>query len=229
MTALSAGAFAVSSFAAVNAYATNACLVCWAAGENTSWMCNLNPPTPTKDGTVLSASKQPTHEPVVWMSCYEQNFRNGFGAVTNTRCGEVPGNYTTYVPYSPNVNPVDPDDYIADNAFWFEGQSCQDLRDAGIIQDYVPLQATNVDLTATKNGSGADLTLTTSIDPNTATLLILRGEPRENGGTEIDVACEFPSGGGQYTCTDDPAADTYRAAEMEYDGSLIIYNEVNLQ
>jgi len=33
-------------------------------------------------------------------------------------------------------------------------------------------------------------------------------------------------GGSPYTCTDDVVADTYRAAEIEYDGSLIIYDEV---
>jgi len=89
-----------------------------------------------------------------------------------------------------------------------------------------PLLATDVSLTATLNGSGVDLTLTTDSEPNTAALLILRGDKLGNGGTEIDVACDFASGGSPYTCTDDSGADTYRAAEIEYDGSLIIYDEV---
>jgi len=88
------------------------------------------------------------------------------------------------------------------------------------------LLATGVKLTATKNGSGVDLTLTTTAEPNTAALLILRGNKLSNGGTEIDAACDFISGGSPYTCTDDVVADTYRAAEIEYDGSLIIYDEV---
>jgi hypothetical protein len=89
------------------------------------------------------------------------------------------------------------------------------------------LLATGVNLTATPNGTGGvDLELTTFAEPDTAALLILRGDLRENGGTEIDVACSFASGGSPYTCTDDVAADTYRAAEVEYDGSFIIYDEV---
>ncbi|MCK5524548.1 MAG: hypothetical protein KAI83_15565, partial [Thiomargarita sp.] len=66
-----------------------------------------------------------------------------------------------------------------------------------IIDDFewVPsLLATNVDLIATKNGTGVDLTLTTSAEPDTAALLILRGNKLSNGGTEIDVACHFASG-----------------------------------
>ncbi|MEK8022146.1 MAG: L-type lectin-domain containing protein [Candidatus Parabeggiatoa sp.] len=88
------------------------------------------------------------------------------------------------------------------------------------------LLATGVELTATKNGSGVDLTLTTTAEPDTAELLILRGDKLDNGGTKIDVACDFLSGGSPYTCTDDVVANTYRAAEIDYDGSLIIYDEV---
>ncbi len=89
------------------------------------------------------------------------------------------------------------------------------------------LLATGVELTATKNAAGGvDLTLTTTAEPGTAAMLILRGDQLGNGGTEIDVACSFASGGSPYTCTDAVAADTYRAAEIEYDGSLIIYGEV---
>jgi hypothetical protein len=89
------------------------------------------------------------------------------------------------------------------------------------------LLATGVELTATTNAAGGvDLTLTTTAEPGTAALLILRGDQLGNGGTEIDVACDFASGGSPYTCTDDSAADTYRAAEIEDDGSLIIYGEV---
>lgn len=91
-----------------------------------------------------------------------------------------------------------------------------------------PLLATGVNLDATKNAAGGvDLELTTSAEPDTAALLILRGNKLSNGGTEIDVVCSFASGGSPYTtCTDDSAADTYRVVEMEYDGSLITYDEV---
>jgi hypothetical protein len=55
---------------------------------------------------------------------------------------------------------------------------------------------------------------------------ILRGEKLENGGTKIKVVCEFPSGGSPYTCTDTVVGDTYRVLEIEYDGDLIVYDEV---
>jgi hypothetical protein len=87
------------------------------------------------------------------------------------------------------------------------------------------LLATDVNLTATLNGSGVDLTLTTSAEPDTAKLLILRGEKRGNDATEVTVVCEFPSGGSPYTCTDNAVGYDYRAAEIEYDGSLLIQNK----
>jgi hypothetical protein len=114
------------------------------------------------------------------------------------------------------------------SAHWYDVDTCNDLRDDGVLppKEEVELLAKGVELTATKNGNEVDLTLTTDAEPDTAALLILRGDKLENGGTKIDVACSFPSGGSPYTCTDDPAANTYRAAEVEYDGSLIIYDEV---
>jgi len=111
-----------------------------------------------------------------------------------------------------------PDKEVTD-AVWYDNQNCAELG--------VKLLATDVELTATLNGNGGvDLTLTTSAEPNTAALLILRGDKLGNGGTEINTVCGFASGDFQYTCTDDTMADTYRAAEVEYDGSLIIYDEV---
>jgi hypothetical protein len=96
--------------------------------------------------------------------------------------------------------------------------------------DEPPLLATDVDLTATLNDTGGvNLTLSTSAEPNTAALLILRGKKLDNGGTKIDVACEFHSGASPYTCTNDVVADTYRVAEIEYDGSLILYDEVTAE
>jgi len=96
--------------------------------------------------------------------------------------------------------------------------------------DEPPLLATDVDLTATLNDTGGvNLTLSTSAEPNTAALLILRGDKLDNGGTKIDVACEFHSGASPYTCTNDVVADTYRVAEIEYDGSLILYDEVTAE
>lgn len=91
--------------------------------------------------------------------------------------------------------------------------------------DPAPLLATNVDLMATLNGTGVDLTLTTSTEPDTAALLILRGERRGNDATKVSVVCEFPSGGSPYTCTDNVVGDVYYAAEIEYDGSFIIQNK----
>ncbi|MDM8561759.1 hypothetical protein QUF54_00215 [Candidatus Marithioploca araucensis] len=103
-------------------------------------------------------------------------------------------------------------------AEWHLNDNCKNLG--------VKLLATGVSLTAKVAGNKVKLKLTTSAEPGTAALLILRGNKLSNGGTEIDVACEFPSGGSPYTCTDDSAADTYRAAEIEYNGRLIIYDEV---
>jgi len=94
----------------------------------------------------------------------------------------------------------------------------------------VPLLISIADLSATKNGSGVDLILTTSAELNTAALAIIRGNKLGNGGTEIDVACEFDSAGTQngatYNCTDDVVGDTYRVLETEYDGRVIVYDEV---
>ena len=134
-------------------------------------------------------------------SCYQRHFQG------EDACKKIIGTSIFTVP-----------DEKVTNAVWYDNQNCADLG--------IELLATGVNLTAIKNGSGVDLTLTTNAEPDTAAMLILRGDQLDNGGTEIDVACSFASGGSQYTCTDDPAADTYRAAEIEYDGSLIIYNEV---
>ena len=94
------------------------------------------------------------------------------------------------------------------------------------IEKIPPLLAAGINLTATVNGNGVDLTLTTSAEPDTAALSIVRGEKLENGGTKINVVCEFHSGGSPYTCTDTVVGDNYRVLETEYDGDLIVYDEV---
>lgn len=97
--------------------------------------------------------------------------------------------------------------------------------------DSGPLLATDVNLTATLNGTQVDLTLTTSAEPDTLALLILRGDKLSNGGTKVKAVCNFIStgstgSGATYTCTDSAIGDTYRAVEIDDDGHLIIYDEV---
>jgi hypothetical protein len=96
-----------------------------------------------------------------------------------------------------------------------------------------PLLATGVDLDATLNDNGeVVLTLETASETNTAAWLILRGDKLDNGGMKIDVVCEFLTGTFMSTnssypaCIDKVEADVYRAAEIEYNGSLILYDEV---
>ena len=150
MTVLSAGVFAASSFAAMNAYAKDSCLVCWSPDSN---LCgDMNQP-----GT--SAGYEPpepgpgidyTPPPVVWMSCYERHFRTKFGAdgefkaVNATSCEAAdvePDQYSTW------INLPDPEDYpgspgpgvySADKAWWYPDMNCADLRKEGYIPKWVP-------------------------------------------------------------------------------------------
>jgi hypothetical protein len=85
---------------------------------------------------------------------------------------------------------------------------------------------TGVGLDAVTSGNGVDLTLTTLTESDTAALSILRGEKLNNGGTKITPVCEFNSGGSPYTCTDSVVGDIYRVLEKEYNGNLIVYDEV---
>ncbi|BAP56422.1 hypothetical protein THII_2125 [Thioploca ingrica] len=105
-------------------------------------------------------------------------------------------------------------------------ESCQQLKDDGLLPKPTPLLATGVELDAFTSGNGVDLTLTTLAEPNTAGLTILRGEKLDNGGTKITAVCEFNSGGSPYTCTDNAVGDVYRVLEKEYNGNLIVYDEV---
>ena len=134
-------------------------------------------------------------------SCYQRHFQG------EDACKKIIGNSIFTVP-----------DEKVTNAVWYDNQNCADLG--------VKLLATGVDLTATKNGAGVDLTLTTTAEPDTAALDILRGDKLENGGTAINTVCSFPSGGSPYTCTDTVVGDNYRVLETEYDGDLIVYDEV---
>jgi len=156
-------------------------------------------------------------ELVRYLSCYMYHFPDWL-SVTEENCEAAVGKFYP-IPDNGKVEVL--------SAHWFPGVTFGKLKKLEIVPtSVVKLLATGVNLTATKNGTGVDLTLSTNAEPDTAALLILRGDKRENGGTEIDVACDFASGGSPYVCTDAPAADTYRAAEVEYDGSLIIYDEV---
>ncbi len=146
MTALSAGVFALGSFAAINAYAVGACLACWSPDSR---LCDLIDPGMEAEGGVNGA--QPAA--VMWMSCYEWKFRDDFGDVNKERCGNVPDNYATFIDFPPDVGgpfPIDyPDDgvHVADNAWWFAGNSCQDLRDRDIIPEWVPRAANSLTYT----------------------------------------------------------------------------------
>jgi hypothetical protein len=115
MTALSAGVFAVSSFAAVNAYASDgACVVCW---SDPDYLCES---IDIHSSSVDSISKDPAL--VMWMSCYERRFDVG-------SCQEAKGTYFL-AGYG-----------LADNTWWRHGYTCQGLRDEGYIADSVPLAA----------------------------------------------------------------------------------------
>lgn len=139
MTALSAGVFALGSFATMSAYAVDSCLVCWSPDSS---LCQRLDMTIQGPETVA----------VMWMSCYEGQFRNGI-AVNETSCGEtfVAPKYEAYIDFPPDIPDfVDyPDDgnYPADNAWWYTGKSCQDLRDLDLIPEWVPLAADSLTYT----------------------------------------------------------------------------------
>jgi len=149
MVALSAGVFAVSSFAAMNAYAHeigeehvhNACLVCWSPD---STLCDI-----IADGTGGNAILM-DHEPteVMWMSCYEEYFRASFDdgtVVTNGRCLNAPGNYSTAIPHPP-VGFPNPN--VADASWWFAGKTCRDVvRENEWVPGYVPRAADSLEYT----------------------------------------------------------------------------------
>jgi hypothetical protein len=204
MTALSASAFALGSFAAVNAYAGGACVVC-APQADTNFCDWITPPTSLTEGEIKTNALDP-----VWLGCYQSKYPD------QDACEDavedpviIPGGLvipltTIYITHS----------------WWFEGTTCAELDPP------MPNLAKDVKLTATLNGTGVDLKLTTTAEPDTAGLLILRGDKLTNNGTEINVACSFASGGSPYTCTDAVVGDTYRVLEIEYDGGTIIYDEV---
>lgn len=163
-----------------------------------------------------------TWEPVSmdrFLSCYERILPSNL-PVTAENCAAM-------------LNQVVPAGTVLDT-YWFYNfgdfrngaGNCQDLRRLEILPKGVKLLATGVELEASKSEGQVDLTLTTSSENETAQLLILRGEKLENGGTLIKPVCQFKSGGSPYSCTDDTVGDTYRAAEREYDGDLIVYEEV---
>jgi hypothetical protein len=162
-------------------------------------------------------------EPVVrFLSCYEHRFLPSLAdgrrlPVTRENClGMVDESFIKH----------DIEAMVKD-AYWFPwAVDCDGLRARGIITSGVKTLATGVELTATENlTGGVDLELTTTAEPDTAALLIIRQEKRGNHATEITVVCEFPSGGSPYTCTDNVVGNHYRVGEIEYDGSSIVQNK----
>jgi len=170
-TALSAGVFALGSFAAMNAYAdteaddielfndtfknlpmmpipqednlaTGACLVCWSPD---STLCEII------DDSVSS----PDPAIVMWMSCYERNFRSGYGAVNKASCDSAPGNYSTAIPHPPEKFP---NPNKADASWWFAGETCKDVRTRNWVPEYVPRAADPLTYTpiCLVNNAGSD-------------------------------------------------------------------------
>ena len=152
MTVLSAGVFAASSFAAMNAYAAgSSCLVCWSPDAT---LCDdMNQPG-TSAGYVPGTPLMDVAVPVMWLSCYERHFRNGI-TVDETTCGEtfVHPKYETWIdfpddiPGDPGIDFPDDGKHPADNAWWYPDMNCADLRREGYIQDYVPRAADSLDYT----------------------------------------------------------------------------------
>jgi hypothetical protein len=240
MVALSAGAFALAapltlaadvvnidalSNCGVNPnYDANSVDVSLDAGK---WL--LTPTNPTIDSEALFTAFSFWSDQHGWSN--RARLDSDLNGINNKLLG-TPGIFPTpQAAFDADGNqPVILELAVADTVEFYIADSYCDDNSGGIsirIEKEIPSLATGVNLTATVNESGGvDLTLTTSAEPDTAALLILRGDKLGNGGTEIDVACGFASGGSPYTCTDDSAADTYRVVEMEYDGSLITYDEV---
>ena len=142
-TALSAGVFALGSFATMNAYA--ACVVCWSPATNdaSNWCKQITVSPPTVDE--ISSPLPP--QPVMWMSCYEKSFRSAFDdgngnvgkKVTVARCENAPENYITNIPLPATATVVNP--LPADNSWSLDGYTCKQLKDAGSIQEWVPRAA----------------------------------------------------------------------------------------
>jgi len=149
-TALSAGVFALGSFTAMNAYAgSSSCLVCWSPDAT---LCDdMNKPGTSAQGGQDGQDTSEIAVPVMWMSCYEQSFRDGYGAVDQTNCEKTHSNddpYITWIDFPDDIPGVidfpDDADYPADNAWWYSDMNCADLREAGYIQKYVPRAASSL-------------------------------------------------------------------------------------
>ncbi len=191
MTALSASAFALGSFAVVNAYAVNSCEVCTSLYDT----CKDIPP-PVNPVTLAT----PEMIAVMWLYCFEQKFGQ-----TQESCDAAVG-----------------------QEVWVGGHGWMEIERSWFRENTLcpGNLAKDVELTATLNGTGVNLKLTTSAEPDTAKLLIYRGDMLDNGGTKVKEACRFASGGSPYACTDAVVGDTYRVLEIEYDGDIILYDEV---
>ena len=83
-----------------------------------------------------------------------------------------------------------------------------------------------LNLSASITEGQVDLTLITLAEEDTAAFVIFREEKLDGGGTLIEIVCNLPSGGSPYTCTDFVVGDNYGVLEVEYDGSVIIYNTI---
>ncbi|RKZ82293.1 MAG: hypothetical protein DRR19_20915 [Candidatus Parabeggiatoa sp. nov. 1] len=225
MSALTGTALTMGSFTALNAQA-GVCVLDFAKVE----------PAVSYDGYPNYFNSGNYHEhsitdkwnPVVvkrFLSCYEWKWRT---PTERMAACEAAYKTTKHIWY-----PLpDGQDAKVTSAHWFDdAKSCDELKALGILPQGVKLLATGVNLTATKNGSGVDLELTTTAEPDTAALDILRGDKLDNGGTALSVACRFASSGdsssgSSYSCTDTVVGDTYRVLETEYDGYLIVHDEV---
>ncbi|NJO16257.1 MAG: hypothetical protein HC877_11045 [Thioploca sp.] len=125
--------------------------------------------------------------------------------------------------------PIPPEDMVTAAAIPHNNRNSWIFWEIALLMKHgVRLEATDVTLNVSKNGNQVNLTLTTSSEPNAAEFLILRGDKLDNGGTAMDIACSFASKGvsSSYTCTDDVVGDSYRVLEKEYDGRVILYDEV---
>ncbi|MCK5522373.1 MAG: hypothetical protein KAI83_04485, partial [Thiomargarita sp.] len=206
MVALSAGAFALAApltLAAevVNIDAVSNCGVSPNQDANSvdvsldagKW--RLTPTNPTIDSEALFTAWSPWSDGHGWINKAKlDSDLNGI----NKLLGTLDVFSTPKAAFDADGNqPVILELAVADTVeFYISDSICHDnLGGISIkIEKEIPSLATGVNLIATKNGGGVDLTLTTSAEPDTAALLILRGNKLSNGGTEIDVACRFASG-----------------------------------
>lgn len=177
------------------------------------------------DGLFIHSIDEPWEPATVtrFLSCYEQR--------TEAECeGAIGKEMHIWFP------PPDGQDAIVTSAHWFtDANSCKQLEDLGILPKEPPkvaLYATDVELTAIRDGDQVNLELTATGDRETAIFQILQGENLRNGGTKVTPLrqCRWPAAPAgvphTYECTDERVGNYYRVLEIEHDGELIVYDEV---